>query len=240
MNLLSLLLFSPVETSADPQVIQSTETVWEFLVSGGYIMIPLGLCSIAVLALTMDRMMRLKSGRILPNGIDSALELLRQGRFEEAMTAGRDLNAPAGRILVAGIQRRDHDLEHIERAMEDQGQREVEKLRTNIRPLSLIASVAPLLGLLGTVMGIQDSFALVVKSGMGKPENFAGGIEEALVTTIMGLCVAIPALMIASHFNSKVRRLMIETDEKLTPALDMLTQPAEWNGEELVVITPDK
>jgi biopolymer transport protein ExbB len=238
-TLISSVITGALEPATQVKTIETTQTVWEFLTSGGYIMIPLGICSIVVLALTMDRWMRITPNCVLPKGIDGAMDLLEQGRFQEALTAGRDLNAPAGRILAAGIQRRDYDLEHIERAMEDQGQREVEKLKTNIRPLSLIASIAPLLGLLGTVMGIQNSFALVVKSGMGKPENFAGGIEEALVTTIAGLCVAIPALLIASHFNSKVRRLMIETDERLTPALDFLTRPKEWDGEELVALTPE-
>lgn len=212
-------------TLAVPQEsLQSSQTVWEFLVSGGYIMVPLAICSIVVLALSMDRYLRLTKQRILPNGIDGAIALLRKGEFEKALTASRDLDAPAGRVLAAGIQRRNLDLEHIERAMEDQGQREYEKLRGNIRPLSLIASIAPLLGLLGTVMGIQESFAMIVESGMGKAENFAGGIEEALVTTIAGLSVAIPALLLASHFNSRLRRLMIQVDEELTPALELLTK----------------
>ena len=219
MHALTLLTLAVGQES-----VQTSQTVWRFLVSGGYIMIPLAVCSIAVLALSMDRYMRLTRQSILPNGIDDAIELLRKGEFAKALTASRDLDAPAGRILAAGIQRRELDLEHIERAMEDQGQREFEKLRGNIRPLSLIASIAPLLGLLGTVMGIQESFAMVVEAGMGKAENFAGGIEEALVTTIAGLSVAIPALLLASHFNTRLRLLMIEADEKLTPALELLSQ----------------
>ena len=168
----------------------------------------------------------LRRERIVPQKIDDALDLLKSGKHEAAHEAAEQLNAPAGRILVAGLRRRGRSIRDVERAMEDQGGKEVEKMRSNIRPMFLIASIAPLLGLLGTVIGIQDAFAVIVTAGMGKPEYLAGGIEEALVTTITGLCVAIPALLIASHFSTKVRRLMIETDEKLTPAVDHLVPHA--------------
>ena len=211
---------------ASNQQVVATQTVWEFLSAGGYIMIPIGLCSVAVLALSLERWFSLRRERVVPRQIDSAIELLAAGDHDAACAAAQELDAPAGRILMAGMRRRGRGIEDVERAMEDQGGKEVERLRGNIRPLSLIASIAPLLGLLGTVMGIQDAFALIVKAGMGKPEHLAGGIEEALVTTIAGLTVAIPALLVASHFNTKVRRLMIETDEKLTPAVDLLVPHA--------------
>jgi biopolymer transport protein ExbB len=174
----------------------------------------------------MDRWLNLRSERIVPDGIDDAIGLIVAGDLQAASSAAQNLDAPAGRILAAGIRRKGYGIEDVERAMEDQGGKEVEKLRSNIRPLQLIASIAPLLGLLGTVIGIQDAFALIVKAGMGNPEHLAGGIEEALVTTIAGLTVAIPALLIASYFNTKVRRLMIETDEKLTPAVELLVPHA--------------
>ena len=223
MYALTLITVVP---SAQEQLVAS-QTVWDFLISGGYIMIPLAICSVIVLALTMERYLSLSRRKVVPVGVDAAVELLRSGNHEDAIAAAQELNAPVGRILVCGIRRHGHALEDIERAMEDQGQREVQKLRGNIRPLNLIASVAPLLGLLGTVIGIQHSFALVVKAGMGKPENFAGGIEQALVTTIIGLTVAIPALFIAAHLQTKVRRLMIEADERLSPAVDLLAEIKE-------------
>lgn len=218
-----LSLFAPQE-----EQIVSSETVWEFLQSGGYIMIPLALCSVAALTLAMERMLALRRRRIVPAEISDVMELVAAKDFENAIETGEGMNAPVGRILVAGVRRREHRLEEIERAMEDQGQKEAEKLRANIRPLSLIANIAPLLGLLGTVIGIQDSFALVVKGAMGKPDMLAGGIEEALVTTITGLSIAIPSLFLASHLQGKVRRLMNEADEKLAPALEHLAK-----GEEL-------
>ena len=211
---------------ASTQQVVATQTVWEFLSAGGFIMIPIGVCSVAVLGLSMERWFNLRRERVVPRQLDSAIELLASGDHEAASAVAHEMDAPAGRILMAGIRRRGRGIEDVERAMEDQGGKEAERLRGNIRPLSLIASIAPLLGLLGTVMGIQDAFALIVKAGMGKPDHLAGGIEEALVTTIAGLTVAIPALLVASHFNTKVRRLMIEADDKLTPAVDLLVPHA--------------
>ena len=93
-----------------------------------------------------------------------------------------------------------------------------------IRPIQLIGNIAPLMGLLGTVIGISEAFHRVVKTGMGKPEHLAGGIEQALTTTICGLVVAIPALLVAAHLNSKVRRLMLYVDERVAPAVELLAE----------------
>lgn len=202
--------------------IEDSQTVWEFLVAGGLIMIPLAICSVAVLTLTLERLLALKREKVVPGGLAEAIDRLRAGRLDEAGTLAEQLDAPGARILVAGIRRRGRRIEDVERAMEDQGSKEADKLRANVRPLQLIASVAPLLGLLGTVIGIQDSFAVIVKAGMGKPEHLAGGIEKALVTTIAGLAIAIPAMLIASHFNQKIRRLMGAADELLAPAVELL------------------
>lgn len=207
---------------AETAEVVTRQTVWEFLSSGGPVMVPIAICSIVALAFGLERLMNLKEHKVVPERIDQAVELLRIGQPDKAMSYSEEMDLPASRILAAGIRRWGRPLEDIERAMEDQGHKENEKLRSNIRPLHIIANVAPLLGLLGTVMGIQESFHRVVKSGLGKPEHLAGGIEEALVTTISGLVVAIPALLLAAHLSAKVRKLMIRTDEKLAPVVELL------------------
>jgi biopolymer transport protein ExbB len=108
--------------------------------------------------------------------------------------------------------------------MQDQGIKENEKLRGRIRPLVVIANVTPLLGLLGTVLGIMEAFSRVVKTGLGKPEHLAGGIEEALVTTFAGLAVAIPAMLIAAWLTGRVRRFLLLADETVSPAVESLAQ----------------
>lgn len=215
------------------QEIVSSQTVWEFLESGGPVMVPIAICSVVALAFAMERLLFLRPQKVVAAGVGEVVELLGSGQVAEAQGRARALEGPAARILAAGLRRQGMALEDIERGMEDQGKKEVEKLRSNIRPLQLIAAVTPLLGLLGTVMGIQDSFHLVVRAGLGKPEYLASGMEEALVTTIAGLTVAIPTLLVAYYLNGRVRRLMLQVDELLSPVLEMLTAPVpEPRGKE--------
>lgn len=208
------------------QEIVSSQTVWEFLESGGPIMVPIAICSIVALAFAMERLIFLRRDKIVPAGVAEAMELLQAGQTAEARARAQELTGPAARILAAGFRRQGMALEDIERGMEDQGKKEFERLRLNIRPLQLIAAITPLLGLLGTVIGIQDSFHLVVRAGLGKPEHLASGIEEALVTTIAGLTVAIPALLVAFWLTGRVRQLMLHVDDLLSPAVEVLAKPA--------------
>ncbi len=205
------------------QEVVSSQTVWEFLQSGGPIMVPIALCSVVALAFTMERLIFLRGSNVSPAGVTEAVEMVHAGRTGDALARTKELDAPAVRILTAGLRREGMPLEHIEHAMEDQAKKEMDKLRSNIRPLHLIATITPLLGLLGTVMGIQDSFHLVVRAGLGKPEHLASGIEEALVTTIAGLTVAIPSLLLAFYLGARVRRLMLLVDELLSPVIEVLT-----------------
>lgn len=198
------------------------QSLWEFLASGGPVMIPIGLCSVVAFGLAMERYLRVRRGRICPSSMREAVAALQQGRFDDAHALAEKSRSPAGRILLAGLRRRGFTLEEVERVMEDQGRKELDRLHVPIRPIAIIANVAPLLGLLGTVLGIAEAFHQVVLTGMGKPENLAAGIEVALTTTIAGLIVAIPAMLVAAHLGGRVRRLMLHTDDVLAPAVEPL------------------
>lgn len=209
----------------------STQTLWQFLESGGPVMIPIGVCSVIVVALAMERYLRLRSSLVCPRGIDEAVDSVRNGDLDEARARAENLRAPAGRILLAGLRREGFRLDEVEHAMEDQGSKELEKLEAPIRPIKLIGNIAPLMGLLGTVIGISEAFHRVVRTGMGKPENLAAGIEEALTTTIAGLVVAIPALLIAAHLSGRVRKLLLATDEKLSPSVELIARRLEGKSD---------
>ncbi len=202
----------------------SQQTLWDFLVAGGPVMVPIGLCSVLALALAMERYLRLRRAAVCPRHTGETLELLAAGRAAEARAAAEADRSPSGRILLAGVRRAGFSVEELERGMEDQGQKELERLQAPIRQISLIANVAPLLGLFGTVVGIYQAFHTMVTVGMGKPEFLAAGIEVALITTIAGLIVAIPAILVAAHLHSRVRRLMLHVDEKLAPAVELLAR----------------
>ncbi|MEE9126750.1 MAG: MotA/TolQ/ExbB proton channel family protein [Planctomycetota bacterium] len=204
------------------QEVVTVQTFGEFLAAGGPVMIPILVCSVVVVGLALERYMNLTRSRICPASLDEALDLMRSGHTQQALEVTERVGAPAGRILAAGIRRQGFAVRDVERGMEDQAQKEADKLRGNIRPLNLVAAIAPLMGLFGTVVGIAEAFHRVVRTGMGRPENLAAGIEMALTTTIAGLAVAIPTMVIAAHLQSRVRVLLLVTDEKLGPAVEML------------------
>ncbi len=212
--------------AATPQIseVVSTQTLWEFLASGGPVMVPIGICSVVVLAFTMERYLRLRRANVCPGVTQDAIELVRSGRFDEARARAENMRSPSGRILLAGLRRQGFAVEEVERVMEDQGLKEMERLRAPIRPIQLIGNIAPLMGLLGTVIGISEAFHWVVKTGMGKPENLAAGIEQALTTTIAGLIVAIPALLVAAHLGGRVRKLMLHTDDVTSPVVELVAR----------------
>jgi biopolymer transport protein ExbB len=197
-------------------------TLGEFLASGGELMVPIGICSVLVLALGLERALALRRRRLLPEPIRAAVAAIRAGEAEAARATLEEDRSFAARVVAAGLRRRGYPLRDVEAAMEDQALKEIEKLRRNVRPLVLIGGIAPLLGLLGTVLGIADAFRRVSASGMGKPEALAGGIELALTTTIAGLCVAIPAMVVAAWLQGRIRRLSLWVDEQLAPAVEHL------------------
>ncbi len=200
----------------------SLQSTWDFLASGGPIMIPIGICSVLALAFTVERLARLSRRRILPRTVDEVLSTVERGEYAAALDSCAKIDAPAARILAAGLRRAGFTTQEIERAMEDQGRKEVEKLRANIRPLNVIVTLTPMLGLFGTIVGINEAFHVVARVGMGKADQLAHGIEIAGISTIAGLLVAMPTLVASSHLSGRVRRLALLVEEKLSPVVDRI------------------
>src|SRR5690606_17423647 len=125
----------------------------------------------------------------------------------------RKSSAPIARILRAGLVRVGRPTAEVEKAMEDTAAREVAALRARVRPLNIIGTVAPLVGLLGTVVGMIMAFRTASQAGLGRAEILAEGIYLALLTTAAGLSIAIPSLLFAAYFNIRIDRAMRQTDE---------------------------
>jgi biopolymer transport protein ExbB len=206
---------------------QAFTTVGEFFTDGGILMWPILGCSIVVVGLSIERYLSLRLPRLLPTSVADAVQKVRQGGAAGVATGVEATKAPAARVLAAALRRRGFEVHDVEKAMEDQIYKEASRLRTNVRGISLMASVAPLLGLLGTVLGIAQAFAVVEQAGLGKPEHLAAGIKVALYTTVFGLLVAIPATVLAAHLNSRVRRLLMVVGESLEPVVEHLASQAE-------------
>lgn len=204
-------------------------TIGEFFAAGGMLMWPILGCSVVVAGLALERWLSLRQGRVLPRVVVDAVEQVVQGRAEVIAAGISEAKAPAARVLAAGLRRRGFLVADVEKAMEDRLAEETAVMRGNIRGIHLMATVAPLLGLLGTVLGIADAFAAVEQTGIGKVESteaLAAGIKVALYTTIFGLFVAIPATLVGAWLQAKARRLGGAIAAAVAPAVEALaTRP---------------
>jgi len=203
---------------------QGLVSLYDMLIDGGPLMIPIGLASVVALAYTVERLLRLSRRSLgtaaLAREVTTAVREGGAGRGLEVCERARK---PLARILGAGLARvaragatADDELE---RAAEDAGRREVKRLTSELRPLVVVAMIAPLLGLLGTVWGMIEAFGAIASSeGLGKPEVLASGISQALITTAAGLAVAIPTQAVYYFFRSRIdrfARLVEDAQEEL-------------------------
>ena len=193
----------------------SISSVWDFALKGGIVMIPIALCSLAALALVVERLLSVRRSKVIPDHFLRELRtLVRTGDRVRCIEYCRSHPSPIARIGEAGLRNWHRPLEHVEKSIEDAGQREVAHLRKHMRSLSVIASIAPLLGLLGTIFGMIKAFQTVAASGeaLGRTELLAEGIYEAMITTAAGLIVAIPTVVMYNFIAARIDRLVLDMD----------------------------
>jgi biopolymer transport protein ExbB len=215
-NLALFAQSTPAETK-DPVQLSS---VFESLVSGGPVMIPLGLCSVIAVTWILERSLRMRAPTLGSRAL--AEQLLTTAR-ERGPASALELTRANGTVLAKSLQpmfeRWDESRANLEKAVEDSSSREVRALVSSLRPLTVISVCAPLLGLLGTVMGIIIAFRdIALSDAIGKPEALSAGIAQALVTTAAGLAIAIPTQVAFYWFRAKIDRfwrLVEETGEQL-------------------------
>src|SRR5262249_4721126 len=186
----------------------SLGSLYDMLVAGGPVMIPIGLCSVVALAFIVERAGATSSGRLLPSSFRTGLDAaLTQGGKQAVEFCEKLPKVAAARVFGSGLRRFAEPRAAIEGAVEDAAGREVTSYTTRLRPLAVIATLGPLLGLLGTVIGMITSFRIMsLQTGIAKPESLAGGIAQALVSTAAGLCVAIPAQIAYFWLRARVDR----------------------------------
>jgi len=194
-------------------------------IKGGMVMYPILLCSILALAIIMERLISLRRKKIIhPELLEVVRRYCQTMEIEKAITVCKNNDITMSRILKAGLLRANYGILEIERAIEGAGNHEATLLNANLRGLGVIANLAPLLGLLGTVTGMIKAFGAIAESGTGNPSVVASGIAEALITTAAGLIVGIPTLAIYYYFRGRVDRLVFEMEEVSLKFLEELTQ----------------
>ena len=177
-----------------------------FLSKGGILVIPILFCSVLVLAIFFERMIRYAVNRRRGKEIEVKIaDLMTKGFEEDALTLAGQSNSPMGRILEKAIQARDLDKDTLESVIVNATENEVRGLSAYLQALATIGNIAPLLGLLGTIIGMIKAFMVIQDMG-GKVNAavLAGGIWEAMLTTALGLAVALPTMVAHSFLLSKV------------------------------------
>ncbi len=216
-----LLWMIPAQSGVDDSVAGgaksdlAVQSVWDFVVKGGPMMIPIGLCSLVVAAVALERFISLRRTRVIPAGFEEeALGQIDRGGVFSAAEWCRGHGSPVARICAAGLSRLPLGIDAAERHALEAGGREVQLLRRRLRAIAVVASVAPLMGLLGTIFGMIRAFQTVALSGeaLGRTELLARGIYEAMITTAAGLLVAIPALVLHHWLTARIESLVGEMD----------------------------
>ncbi|MEW6645668.1 MAG: MotA/TolQ/ExbB proton channel family protein [Pseudomonadota bacterium] len=197
--------------------------MFEIIVAGGWLMVPIILCSIAALAIIGERFWSLRQDKVTPKNLVAQVWHWRKNSqlTPERVLALRN-SSPLGRVLAAGLLNMAHSREVMKESLEETGRQVVLELERYLNTLGTIASISPLLGLLGTVLGMIKVFTAITTQGVGNPGVLAGGISEALITTAAGLTVAIPSLMFYRYFRGKVDALVLKMEEEALKLVEVI------------------
>ena len=189
--------------------------MFEIILAGGWLMVPIILCSILALTIIAERLWALRRSQVVPNGVGEQVEQWAvrhelDRRHIEQLRSGSAL----GRVLAAALINRHRPRELIKEAVEDTGRHVVYRLERFLNTLGTIAGISPLLGLLGTVIGMIKVFSTILEQGVGNANVLAGGISEALITTAAGLTVAIPSFFFYRYFKGRVEEYVVSMEEQ--------------------------
>lgn len=197
-------------------------------------MLPILLCSVISMAIVIERSIALRRKRVMPPRLVRALRVASQGSSVNAVEGLMRLSSasPLGRILRAGIANYYLGREAVKESLEEAGRHVVHELERYLSALGTIAAITPLLGLLGTVIGMIEVFNIISQQGTGNAELLAEGISKALVTTAGGLSVAIPSLLFYRFFRSRVDELIVGIEQEATRLVDLVGMLA-LNAEKL-------
>lgn len=197
--------------------------MFELIIKGGVLIVPIILCSIVAMAIVFERLIALKTSKIIPKHLVAKVwKLYKSKKLDSTQIKQIRDESPLGRILAAGLVNMNHSREVMKESIEETGRQVVHKLEKFLNALGTIAAITPLLGLLGTVIGMIKVFTAIMVHGVGNPGVLAGGISEALITTAAGLSVAIPTLMFYRYFRGKVDALVIQMEEEALKMVEIM------------------
>jgi biopolymer transport protein ExbB len=197
--------------------------VLELVEAGGWLMVPIILCSIIAVAICVERFWTLQASRVAPRTLLAQVwGYVKKDELDPAKLREIRNSSALGEIFAAGLSNARHGREIMKEAMEGASDVVMHELERYLTALGTIASISPLLGLLGTVVGMIQVFTVLMTEGTGHANNLAGGISKALITTAAGLFVAIPALMFYRFFLRRVDDLIIAMEQEATKLIEIM------------------
>ena len=197
--------------------------MWELIKAGGWLVAPIVVASVLALAISLERAWSLRTDKIAPPDLLAQVwKWIKSNQLDSARLKQLRDSSPLGEILAAGILNSKHGREIMKESIEEAGSHVVHHLEKYLTLLGTLAVISPLLGLLGTVVGIINAFMAVTSTGMGDPTALASGISMALITTAGGLVVAIPAMIMHRYFLRHIDSLTVEMEQQAIKLVDIV------------------
>ncbi len=201
----------------------STGMLLDLLKAGGWTMVPIILCSLIAMGIILERFWSLRKDSILPKHLVAQVwTWIKNGQFDKSKMRDLKNSSALGEVLTAGLLNHQFGREAMKASINEAGRGIVIRLERYLNTLGSIALVAPLLGLLGTVIGMIKVFTVIRLEGVGNADALAGGISEALITTAAGMAIAIPTLVLHRYFTRKVEELVTEMEQEALKMVDVL------------------
>lgn len=224
---MTLLQVTTVADTAAVSAADSSVNLFDLLLKGGYVMIPLLLLSIAAIAIFIERMMTLKKADKTPKGLLGQVKsLVASGNINEAKALCSQDSSPIAKMLEKGISRIGSPLKNIEVSIENVGKIEIYRLEKNLSTLATISGAAPMIGFLGTVTGMIQAFiAIAQEEGSVSPKLLSEGIYEAMITTAVGLSVGIIAYLGYNYLVTQVQKVIHKMEYTSVEFIDLLQEP---------------
>ncbi len=197
--------------------------MFELVQAGGWLMIPILLCSVLAAAIIIERTWTLRQKKVIPEKLLTGIwNLLSSDALTEQHIAEIESGSPLGKVLAAGLINRHLSRDLIRESIEETGRHVVHEMERFMNTLGTISTITPLLGLLGTVIGMIRVFTAITVVGVGDPGQLAGGISEALITTAAGLTIAIPSLIFHRHLKRRIDDLVVAMEQEAMKLVEFL------------------
>lgn len=207
--------------------------MWEMIKAGGWLMLPIILASMLAVAIVLERAWSLRASRVAPPDLLARVwQWIRNNELDAARLKQLRSDSPLGEILAAGLLNSKHGRDIMKESIEESASHVIHDMEKYLSLLGTIAVISPLLGLLGTVVGIIEAFMAVTSTGLNDPSMLAGGISKALITTAGGIIVAIPAMVLHRWFHRHIQNMTVEMEQQAIKLVDIVHGDREVDFQE--------